>query len=277
MSSIRKPEKQVRITDLLARKTRGPKIAVLTAYDAAMGRLLDEAGMDVVLVGDSLGMVVLGYDTTIPVTMDDMVHHTRAVRRGVRRALLVADMPFLSYQVETAEAVRNAGRLMQEAGAAAVKLEGGAAVAGLISKLVEIGIPVMGHVGLTPQSVHQLGGFRRVGVTEAEHDRVLEDARAVAKAGAFSIVLESIPHDLAAVITREIDIPTIGIGAGPDCDGQVLVSYDMLGLGGYAPPFVRQYADLGTAVIQAAAEYIADVRSGRFPETAAPPAGAKKK
>ena len=277
MSSISKPEKQVRITDLLARKTRGPKIAVLTAYDAAMARLLDETGIDVVLVGDSLGMVALGYDTTIPVTMDDMLHHTRAVRRGVRRALLVSDMPFLSYQVDIADAVRNAGRLVQEGGAAAVKLEGGVAVAGVISKLVEIGIPVMAHVGLTPQSVHQLGGFRRVGVTEAERERVLEDARAVAKAGAFSLVLESIPHDLAATITREIEIPTIGIGAGPHCDGQVLVSYDMLGLGDYAPPFVRQYADLGAAVIRAATEYIADVRSGKFPETAATPAGAKKK
>jgi 3-methyl-2-oxobutanoate hydroxymethyltransferase len=277
MSSISKPEKQVRITDLLARKTRGPKIAVLTAYDAAMARLLDETGIDVVLVGDSLGMVALGYDTTIPVTMDDMVHHTRAVRRGIRRALLVSDMPFLSYQVDIADAVKNAGRLVQEGGAAAVKLEGGVAVAGVISKLVEIGIPVMGHVGLTPQSVHQLGGFRRVGVTEAERERVLEDARAVANAGAFSIVLESIPHDLAAIVTREIEIPTIGIGAGPHCDGQVLVSYDMLGLGDYAPPFVRQYADLGAEVIRAATEYIADVRSGKFPETAASPAGAKKK
>jgi 3-methyl-2-oxobutanoate hydroxymethyltransferase len=241
-----------------------------------MARLLDKTGIDVILVGDSLGMVALGYDTTIPVTMDEMVHHTRAVRRGTRRALLVADMPFLSYQVDLADAVRNAGRLMQEGGAAAVKLEGGVAMTGVISKLVQIGIPVMGHVGLTPQSVHQLGGFRRVGVTEAEHDRVLEDARAVAKAGAFSMVLESIPHDLAAVITREVDIPTIGIGAGPHCDGQVLVSYDMLGLGEYAPPFVRQYADLGGAVIQAATEYIADVRSGEFPETAVSPAGAKK-
>ncbi len=275
MSSISKHEKQVRITDLLARKTRGPKIAVLTAYDAAMARLLDRTGIDVVLVGDSLGMVALGYDTTLPVTMDEMVHHTRAVRRGVRRALLVADMPFLSYQVDLADAVRNAGRLMQEGGAAAVKLEGGTAVAAVISKLVEIGIPVMGHVGLTPQSVHQLGGFRRVGVTEAERQKVLEDARAVARAGAFSIVLESMPQDLASAITSEIAIPTIGIGAGPHCDGQVLVSYDMLGLGEYAPPFVRQYADLGAAIVQAASEYIADVRSGKFPE-AASPAGAKK-
>ncbi len=275
MSSISKHEKQVRITDLLARKTRGPKIAVLTAYDAAMARLLDRTGIAVVLVGDSLGMVALGYDTTLPVTMDEMVHHTRAVRRGVRRALLVADMPFLSYQVDLADAVKNAGRLVQEGGAAAVKLEGGTSVAAVISRLVEIGIPVMGHVGLTPQSVHQLGGFRRVGVTEAERQKVLHDARAVAGAGAFSIVLESMPQDLASAITSEIAIPTIGIGAGPHCDGQVLVSYDMLGLGEHAPPFVRQYADLGAAIVQAASEYIADVRSGKVPE-AASPAGAKK-
>lgn len=243
---------------------------MLTAYDATMARLLDRAGIDVLLVGDSLGTVIMGCDTTLPVTLDVMVHHTQAVCRGARHALVVADMPFLTYQVEVAEAVRNAGRLLQEGGAAAVKLEGGAAIAETMHRLVSLGIPVMGHVGLTPQSVHQLGGFRSVGKTQSEADRVMEDARAVQQAGAFAVVLESIPAGVAEAITRELTIPTIGIGAGPCCDGQVLVSYDAFGLYEPVPKFVKQYARLGDEMVAAAKEYIADVREGRFPAGKAP-------
>jgi 3-methyl-2-oxobutanoate hydroxymethyltransferase len=259
-------EKQIRVRDLCNRKTGGPKIAMMTAYDATIARLLDRAGIDVILVGDSLGMVILGYETTLPVTMDDMVHHTRAVVRGAARAFVVADMPFLSYQTGLADAVRNAGRLLQEGGAAAVKIEGGCAVADVVSRLVEVGIPVMGHVGLTPQSVHQLGGFRRVGVSDHEQRNVLQDAKALEQAGAFAVVLECIPAALAKTVTSELTIPTIGIGAGPHCDGQVLVSYDAFGLfDEFVPPFVKQYAHLGSAIAKATGEYIADVREGRFP------------
>ncbi|HUP04467.1 MAG TPA: 3-methyl-2-oxobutanoate hydroxymethyltransferase [Bryobacteraceae bacterium] len=258
--------KPVRIPELADKKKHGRKITVLTAYDAAMARLLDRAGIDVLLVGDSLGMVVLGYETTLPVTLDAMVHHTRAVANGASRALIVADMPFLTYQAGIPEAVRNGGRLMQEGGAAAVKLEGGRAVADVVSRLVEIGIPVMGHVGLTPQSVHKFGGFRRVGKSAREADRIMEDARILQEAGAFAVVLESIPDEVAAEITKELEIPTIGIGAGPHCDGQVLVSYDAFGLHTeFTPPFVKRYADLGDAIVKAAGEYIADVKKGRYP------------
>jgi 3-methyl-2-oxobutanoate hydroxymethyltransferase len=263
---MRTQQTQIRIPDLLARKARGPKIAMLTAYDVTMARLLDRAGIDVILVGDSLGMVVMGYENTLPVTMDAMVHHTQAVCRGTRRALVVADMPFLSFQTGLSDAVRNAGRLLQEGGAAAVKLEGGRAVADVVARLVEIGIPVMGHVGLTPQSVHQFGGFRRVGVNAAEELQILEDARMLEQAGAFAVVLESVPSELARTITSAISIPTIGIGAGPHCDGQVLVSYDAFGLfDEFVPPFVKRYAELGAAITEATAEYIDDVQSGRFP------------
>jgi 3-methyl-2-oxobutanoate hydroxymethyltransferase len=231
-----------------------------------MARLLDRAGIDLLLVGDSLGTVILGYDTTLPVTLDAVIHHARAVSNGARRALVVADMPFLTYQVEVAEAVRNAGRLLQEGGAAAVKLEGGVALADTVRRLVSLGIPVMGHVGLTPQSVHQLGGFRAVGKTRTEADTVMEDARALQQAGAFAVVLESMPAEVAEEITRELTIPTIGIGAGPACDGQVLVSYDAFGLfDAFVPRFVKQYARLGDEMVAAAKEYIADVRGGRFP------------
>ncbi|HYP07410.1 MAG TPA: 3-methyl-2-oxobutanoate hydroxymethyltransferase [Bryobacteraceae bacterium] len=256
----------IRVPELVGRKSSGPKIAMMTAYDATFARLLDRAGIDILLVGDSLGMVVMGEETTLPVTVDAMVHHTRAVRRGASHALIVADMPFLSYQTSVPEAVRNAGRLLQEGGAAAVKVEGGRGAAEVIARLVDIGIPVMAHIGLTPQSVHQLGGFRRVGVSNGEHDRLLEEATLIEKAGAFSVVLESIPDVLAKTITEQVHIPTIGIGAGPHCDGQVLVSYDAFGLfDKFVPPFVKQYAKLGEAVVAATEEYIADVRQGRFP------------
>lgn len=255
-----------------AMKGRGEKIAALTAYDCPMTRLLDEAGVPLILVGDSLGMVVLGYETTLPVTLDAMVHHTRAVSRGVARALVVADMPFLTYQVSVAEALRNAGRLIQEGGAAAVKIEGGGpAVEEATARLVDAGIPVMGHLGLLPQSVHQLGGFRQQAREEADAGQLLADARALEQAGAFAVVLESIPAGVAQAVTADLRIPTIGIGAGPHCDGQVLVSYDMLGLSQDAvPPFVKRYADLGEQTTAAARAYAEDVRTGRFPAVRQP-------
>jgi len=258
--------KRVRVPDLAVKKRRGERIAMLTAYDYTMARLLDRAGIDVLLVGDSLGMVVLGYDTTLPVTLDAMIHHTRAVSRGALRALVVADMPFLTYQVSVEEAMRNAARLIQEGGASAVKLEGGGAAIEAAARLVEAGIPVMGHLGLLPQSVHQLGGFRQQARDETDAAHLLADAQALAEAGAFAVVLESIPAAVAAKVTEELDVPTIGIGAGPYCDGQVLVSYDMLGLSQDAvPPFVRCYADLGEQAVTAVQEYAQDVRAGRFP------------
>jgi 3-methyl-2-oxobutanoate hydroxymethyltransferase len=229
-----------------------------------MARLLDRAGVDVLLVGDSLGMVVMGLDTTIPVTLDIMVHHTRAVARGTKRALVIADLPFLTYQISPEEALRNAARLMQEGNAQAVKLEGNALEA--IRRMVTAGIPVMGHLGLTPQSVHQLGGHIAQGRTQEQAERLREDARKVQEAGAFALVLECIPPELAREITRDLSIPTIGIGAGPDCDGQVLVSYDAFGLyDGRVPSFVKQYAHLGEAMVAGATKYIEEVRNGCFP------------
>jgi 3-methyl-2-oxobutanoate hydroxymethyltransferase len=231
-----------------------------------MARLLDLAGIDVLLVGDSLGTVIFGYDTTLPVTLDMIIHHTKAVANGAKHALIVADMPFLTYQTSIPDAVRNAGRILQEGGAAAVKLEGGLPVVETVERLVSIGIPVMGHLGLTPQSVHQLGGFRAVGKTRDEAELLVEDAHALERAGAFAVVLESVPEDVAERITSELRIPTVGIGAGAGCDGQVLVSYDVLGLfDTFVPRFVKQYAKLGEAVIAAAKEYISDVEAGRFP------------
>ena len=257
---------RVRIRDLKEKKTRREKIAMLTAYDAAFARILDAAGLDVLLVGDSLGMVVLGYETTIPVTLDDMLHHTKAVTCVTRRALVVADMPFLSYQVSIPDAVRNAGRLIKEGGAAAVKIEGGRAILEVVQRLVSVGIPVMGHLGLLPQSVHQLSGFRKQAKTLEEADRIVEDAIALERAGAFAIVLESIPDEVAIAVTRSVTIPTIGIGAGPGCDGQVLVCHDAFGLSGeYSPPFAKRYAELGELVAAATREYIDDVRTGSFP------------
>jgi 3-methyl-2-oxobutanoate hydroxymethyltransferase len=256
----------VRVPDLIEMKRRGEKIAMLTVYDASMARLLERAGIDVVLVGDSLGNVIMGCETTLPVTLDVMVHHTLAVSRGAKRALIIADMPFLTYQVTVAEAIRNAGRLVQEGGAAAVKIEGGRPMLEVVQRLCEIGIPVMGHLGLTPQSVHKLGGYRQQARAEDDARRLVEDARALELAGAFSIVLESIPAEVAAAVTAAVAIPTIGIGAGPYCDGQVLVSYDAFGLfDGPVPPFVKQYARLGELLVSAAAAYAADVREGRYP------------
>jgi 3-methyl-2-oxobutanoate hydroxymethyltransferase len=245
------------------------KITCLTAYDFPTARLLDDAGVDILLVGDSVGMVALGYDNTLPVTIDEILHHTRAVRRGTKRALLVADMPYGSFHVAIEESVRNAVRLIKEGGAEAVKVEGGERRLELIARLVEAEIPVMAHVGLTPQSIHALGGFHVQGKT-AEAARQLErDARAVESAGAFSVVLESVPSDLSARITERLRIPTIGIGAGPECDGQILVLHDLLGLTqGHKPKFARQYVDLSVQISQAVTSYCADVRSGDFPSEA---------
>jgi 3-methyl-2-oxobutanoate hydroxymethyltransferase len=268
---------KVTVPEILSRKTgrspqnpnAGRKITCLTAYDYPTARLLDEAGVDILLVGDSLGMVVLGYDSTLPVTIDEMLHHTRAVRRGTRRALLVADMPFGTYQGDSAEAVRNAVRFVKEAGAEAVKVEGGEKRMNLIAQLVDAQIPVMGHVGLTPQSQHVLGGFKVQGKSVEAAEQLFRDAQAVAAAGAFSVVLESVPRELAALITEKLPIPTIGIGAGPECDGQVLVIHDLLGLSfDHAPKFSRRYADLGKIISRAASEFSDDVRHGSFPSDA---------
>ena len=241
------------------------KIVCLTAYDYPTARLMDEAGVDVVLVGDSLGMVVLGYENTLPLTVEEMLHHTRAVRRGVRRALLVADMPYGSFHGDRNEAVRNAVRFVKEAGAEAVKIEGGERRMELIAQLVEAEIPVMGHIGLTPQSTHAFGGFRVQGKTLEAAEQLMRDARAVEAAGAFSIVLESIPRELAARITSELRIPTIGIGAGPECDGQILVLHDMIGLSvGRTPKFARRYANVGEAISSAVGAYAAKTGCKNF-------------
>jgi 3-methyl-2-oxobutanoate hydroxymethyltransferase len=257
---------RITIPHLSARKQTGKKITMLTAYDATMARLLDLAGIDMLLVGDSLGTVIMGCENTLQVTLDAVIHHTKAVTNGAKRALVVADMPFLTYQVSLPEAMRNAGRLVQEGGASAVKLEGGVANAEVVERLVSVGIPVMGHIGLTPQSVHQLGGFRQVGKAQPEAEKVMEDARSLERAGAFAVVLEAMPDGLAASITAELKIPTIGIGAGPDCDGQVLVSYDAFGLfDTFVPKFVKQYAKLSETVTDATKQYIAEVQDGRFP------------
>lgn len=256
---------KVTTVELRARKGR-EKIVLLTAYDVAFGRLADRAGVDAVLVGDTLGMVFQGQSSTLPVTVDDIVYHCKAVARGVARAHVIADLPFMSYQVSADDGMRSAGRLMKEAAAEAVKLEGGEDVAPLIARLTAAGIPVMGHVGMTPQSVHQYGGFKLQGRTADQARRILADARAVADAGAYAIVLETIPANLAAEITAAIPIPTIGIGAGPSCDGQVLVMHDVLGLDpGWSPRFVRRYADLGAEVDRAFRAYADDVRTGKFP------------
>src|SRR5215472_14510518 len=266
---------RVTVPELLQRKTSSTdcpaqkKITCLTAYDYPTARIVDEAGVDVVLVGDSLGMVVLGYDSTLPVTLDEALHHTKAVRRGVQHALVVGDMPYGTYHGEIHEAIRNAMRFVKEAGAEAVKIEGGERRLELIARLTEAEIPVMGHVGLTPQSVHVLGGYRVQGKTPATADQLLRDARAVEAAGAFAIVLEAMPRELASEITRSLRIPTIGIGAGPDCDGQVLVLHDLLGLTFQdAPKFARRYTNVGKRIGQAVREYCDDVQNGAFPTDA---------
>ncbi len=248
-------------------KAAKEKITVLTAYDYPTGRLLDEAGIDVALVGDSLGMVVLGYENTLSVTMEDMLHHASAVVRGVKRALVVADMPFMSYQVTVEDAVRNAGRFLQETGVQAVKLEGGKAIAPTVERIVNLGIPVMGHLGFTPQSTHQLGGARVQAKDDAAALRLQEDARALQDAGAFAVVLELVPADLAARVTKDLSIPTIGIGAGPDCDGQVQVAHDLLGLyPDFVPRHAKQYANVWESVIDAYRGYVREVKSGEFPK-----------
>jgi 3-methyl-2-oxobutanoate hydroxymethyltransferase len=248
------------------KKSAGQLITVLTATDLPMAQALDEAGLDSVLVGDSLGMVVLGYETTLPVTMDEMLHHCRAVARGIRRALCIGDMPFLSYQVSDADAVRNAGRFLQEGGMEAVKLEGGRERLTAVNAVIGAGIPVMGHLGLTPQSVHMLGGFRPQARTAEAARRLLEDALVLEDAGCFSIVLESIPARLAALVSSRLSIPTIGIGAGAGCDGQVLVTHDLLGMfDRFTPRFVRKYADLHAEMVKAFRAYKSDVEGRSFP------------
>ncbi len=265
---------KITVPELLQRKSKTSKstqqkITCLTAYDYPTARLLDEAGVDVLLVGDSLSMVVLGHESTLPVTIDDMLHHTAAVRRGTKRALLVADMPFGSYHSDIGEALRNAVRFVKESGAEAVKIEGGERRLELIVRLTEAEIPVMAHIGLTPQSVNALGGYRVQGKTVDTAEQLLRDARAVEAAGAFAVVLEAVPRELAAQITRELRIPTIGIGAGPDCDGQILVLHDMLGLTfGHTAKFTRQYVNLGELISGAVKEYCADVKQGNFPSDA---------
>jgi 3-methyl-2-oxobutanoate hydroxymethyltransferase len=245
------------------------RIACLTAYDYPTARLVDEAGVDVILVGDSLGMVVLGYESTLPVTIEEMLHHTRAVRRGAKRALVVSDMPYGSYHTDLSESLRNAMRFIKDAGAEAVKVEGGERRLELIARLTEAEIPVMAHIGLTPQSVNALGGYHVQGKTANSAEQLLRDARAVEAAGAFAIVLEAMPRELAAQITREVRVPTIGIGAGPDCDGQILVLTDMLGLTfGSTPKFSRQYAGLGEVISGAVRQYCDDVRDSGFPSDA---------
>lgn len=247
-------------------KNEGRSITMLTAYDYPMARLVDAAGIDGILVGDSLGNVVLGYSSTIPVTMDDMVHHIKAVVRGVSRALVVGDMPFLSYHLSVEESLRNAGRIIQEGGAQAVKLEGGQEIATAVKAMVAAGIPVMGHLGLTPQAIHQLGGYKVQGKDEAAARKLLADAKALEEAGVFAIVLECVPAALAKMLTEMLTVPTIGIGAGPDCDGQILVTHDLLGMyGGAGPKFVKRYANIHEEITRALQAYRAEVHSGAFP------------
>ncbi len=258
--------KKVTHQDLVAKKKSGKKITMLTAYDFALGSFIDQSGIDMILVGDSLGMVVLGYDSTVPVTMEEMIHHCRAVRRGVRYAFLVGDMPFMSYNVSKEEAVRNAGRFLKEAGCDAVKLEGGLEVAETVRTIVLAGIPVMAHIGLTPQTAGQLGGFKVQGKDATSAQRLLDSALALEEAGACSIVMECIPDKLAGLISRTLKIPTIGIGAGPECDGQVLVTNDLLGLfERFTPKFVKQYIKLFPMIKEAAEVYKNEVEAGKFP------------
>jgi 3-methyl-2-oxobutanoate hydroxymethyltransferase len=252
---------------LLQKKAAGERLTMLTAYDYPTGKLVDEAGIDIALVGDSLGNVVLGYENTIPVTMEDMIHHTSAVVRGVERAMVVADMPFMSFQVSSELALISAGRLVKEAGAHAVKLEGGRPVCDTVRRITDAGIPVMGHLGLTPQSVHKFGGYRVQGRTESEAERIVSDARALVEAGVFAIVLELMPAELAREVTAAIPVPSFGIGAGPHCDGQVQVIHDILGLyPGRKPKHAKAYADLYSPMLEALKSYADEVRNGVFPD-----------
>lgn len=259
--------KKKSILDIQKMKAEGEKISVLTCYDYPTARIMDACGIDVILVGDSVGVVVAGHENTLPVTMDEMVYHTQAVLRAQPKALVVSDMPFLSYQTDMNAARSNAGRLVKEGGAAAVKLEGGENIAATIRAIVDMDIPVLAHIGLTPQSIHRMGGYRVQGKGDAQAEQLLADARAVEAAGAFGVVLEGIPLKLARQITAELAIPTIGIGAGPHCDGQVLVIHDILGLcEKYSPKFVKRYADVKTIMTDAVSCYIAEVKGGEFPD-----------
>ncbi len=258
---------KVTVPQILLMKQKGEKIVMLTAYDWITARIIDEAGIEIILVGDSLGTVIAGYETTLPVTLEEVIYHTKAASRGRKRALLVADMPFLSYQSSIRDAKISVGRLIKEGGAEAVKLEGGKNMADTIKAIVDMDIPVMGHIGLTPQSVHRMGGYKVQGREERQRERIVEDAFAVEEAGAFSIVLEGIPYDLAATITKNLKIPTIGIGAGVHCDGQVLVIQDLLGITfPPRPKFVKAYVNGGEIIRNAVREFIDDVKTGRFPD-----------
>ncbi len=257
---------RVSINQVKEMKAKKEKIVMLTAYDYSTAKLVDESGIPLILVGDSLGMVMLGYESTIPVTMDEMIHHTKAVVRGTKQAMVIGDMPFMTYHTSTADALRNAARFIQEGGAQAIKLEGGVAVAETVKRIVECGIPVMGHIGLTPQSVHQLGGHRVQGKTPEAAERLLKDAQALEQADAFAVVLELVPAPLSKLVTQKLGIPTIGIGAGPDCDGQVQVISDLLGLfSDFVPKHAKQYAKLAGSIKTALADYIAEVKAGKFP------------
>ena len=256
----------ITVKDILQKKREKKKITALTAYDYPFAKILDEAGIDIILVGDSLGNVILGYENTLPVSMDEMIHHAKAVGKAVKNALLIGDMPFMSYQASQNRCIENAGRFIKEASVKAVKLEGGKSVAEKIEALIDVGIPVMGHVGLTPQSIHKFGGYRVQGMDKTSVEQILKDAEAIEKAGAFSIVLEGIPYTLAKKITEALSIPTIGIGAGPYCDGQILVTHDLLGMSGeFKPKFVRRYAETGKDILKAVTEYKDDVQQGSFP------------
>lgn len=256
---------KVTVSSLRKMKASGEKIAMLTAYDYLMARLLDESGIEILLIGDSLGMVVLGYDTTLPVTLEDVLYHTKAVARGAENAMVVADMPFLTYQVSGEEALRNAGRFLQEGGAQAVKLEGGERMIPTIERVIEAGIPVMGHIGLTPQSVYQLGGFKVQGKDLSQAKQLLKDAKALDEVGVFCLILECVPAPLAKVITESVAVPTIGIGAGPYCDGQVLVIQDLLGFGERVPKFVKKYHHFNGEVKKAVGQFRDEVKEGKFP------------
>jgi 3-methyl-2-oxobutanoate hydroxymethyltransferase len=266
MSTQTNEYKRITTKTVLAMKQKGEKIAMLTAYDFTTARLLDDAGIDIILVGDSVANVFQGLETTIPVTIDEIIYHTKVVRRAVKRAMLVADMPFMSYQVDTKEAVRNAGRLLKESGAEAVKMEGGRRIVPLIEQLVDIGIPVMGHLGLTPQSIYKFGTYEVRARETAEAKQLIDDAKMLDKAGVFGIVLEKIPDTLAAKVSKSVSCATIGIGAGSECDGQVLVTNDMLGMNEqFKPRFVRQYTNLSETMRTAFKSYISDVKSTKFP------------
>lgn len=261
--------KKITILDLQKMKDNGEKITMLTAYDYPTARILDESGVDILLIGDSVGNVMMGFDNTLPVTVENIIYHTKAVAKARKKALVVADMPFMSYQISIEEAKINAGRMIQEGGAEAVKLEGGENMEAVIRALSDIDIPVMGHIGLTPQSIHRMGGYKIQGKEERQRQKLLADARAVERAGAFSLVLEAIPADLAQEITSSLQIPTIGIGAGLHCDGQVLVIHDVLGLSGsFRPKFVKQYVQLEPLIKKAVTAFISEVKEGKFPTTA---------